>query len=261
MIIRTILTKINVHPLFILLGLFCLITGLFKHYLILLVLIIGHESGHLFMAALFKWPLTKINLYPFGGQLNFAVPLNHSLKAELYIVLAGPIMQCLIYLSCYLLAKHQLLLPTTFTIIKNYHYSLLLFNLLPILPLDGARLINIIYNYFFSFKTAHLLLIYTSMLSLLIIIPLLLHYNFNFNLYLLVFILIYKTKRAYQHHNYLYSLFLTERYLYRFAFPRLKIIRGNYLRKMMLNKKHLFHYQKQYFTEKQVLNKYFEPKN
>lgn len=256
MIIKNILTKIEIHPIFLILGLISIITGLFKEFLILFILIISHEIGHLLVAYYYNWPITNIKLYPFGGYINFNVLLNHSLKEELLIVLAGPAMQIILYSFIYL--NNYFILPHTFNLISQYHYSLLIFNLLPIFPLDGSKIINILYNLFLPFKKAHLFMIYTSFISLIIILFLLPLININFSLYLLIIILIYKLLKEQKNHNYLFNRFILERYLYDFNYNKTKIIVGNKLKKMMLNKKHLFYLKHKYITEKSYLNKIFK---
>ena len=39
-----------------------------------------------------------------------------------------------------------------YILFKNYHYTLLCFNLLPIYPLDGGRILNCIINYLLPYK-------------------------------------------------------------------------------------------------------------
>ena len=50
----TLFKKIYIHPLTILLSIVVALTGMYKDFLIIFLIIIIHEFGHLLMALLFK---------------------------------------------------------------------------------------------------------------------------------------------------------------------------------------------------------------
>ena len=99
-------------------------------------LIIIHELGHFIIAKLFSIELDKIYIYPLGGIAKFYIPYNYSRIKELIILINGPIFQEI--------AKHVLvsLFPQHINMISTYHYGILIFNLLPIYPLDGGKIVN-----------------------------------------------------------------------------------------------------------------------
>ena len=100
----------------------------------------------------------KIYLYPLGGISKFNMDQNISLLKEFLILIFGPIFQ----IFAYLLLKR--LLPQYENIIIVYHYSILIFNLLPIYPLDGGKLVNLFLSSVFSFKISYYLSIAISYL-------------------------------------------------------------------------------------------------
>ena len=140
----------KIHPIYYIMAIICILTGLFKDFIYITLLIFIHEIGHLTAALYYKWNVKKIVILPFGGITIFNELLNKSLKEEFVILVLGPIFQILFYcILCIFNIKSNL--------ITNYHYSLLLFNLLPIIPLDGSKLLNIILNKLFSFKYSHII--------------------------------------------------------------------------------------------------------
>ena len=96
------------------------------------------------MARYYKWDFDKIAIYPFGGCTKFDEKINRPMKEELLILLNGPFFQILLFIIIFLLQKEGLITFRNYTIFKHYHYTLLFFNLLPIYPLDGGRILNII---------------------------------------------------------------------------------------------------------------------
>ena len=151
-------TIFKIHPLYYLVAFLSIITGLFKDFIYITLLIFIHEIGHTIGALYYKWNIKKIIILPFGGITIFNEYINKSLKEEFVILVLGPLFQILFYfILCFFNIES--------TLITNYHYSLLLFNLLPIIPLDGSKLLNIILNKITNFKLSHMLTIYVSILT------------------------------------------------------------------------------------------------
>ncbi len=239
----------KIHPLYYLTALLCILTGLFKDFTYISIIIIFHEIGHIMGAFYYKWKIDKVILLPFGGITIFNECINKSLKEEFIILILGPLFQIIFYLIINIFFVKDIL----FT---NYHYFLLFFNLLPIIPLDGSKLINIVLNKIFSFTKSHLLTIYISIITILFIIS----YGFlNSSLIclLIVFFLIIKVIDEYIKHDYLFNRFLLERYSYEFDFKKIKNIKGLNLKKMKKDNRHIF-YLNRFYTEKEILQKRFK---
>ena len=219
------------------------------------LLILIHELGHFTSALFLKWNVDKIYFYPYGGYTKFNEDINKPLKEELIILLAGPIAQIIFY---YLALSHFSIQDQN--VFTAYHCSILIFNLLPIYPLDGGRLLNILLSFYFSYKTSY---ISTMIISYLVAIMLLLSsffttYNFSFNLYLMISLIIVKLTEEYKKRKYYYNKFKLERYMKDYHFNKLKIITN--IDKMMRDKRHLIKDKKKYITEKQMLIKKYNYK-
>ena len=126
----------------------CMLTGNFKSFFFFSLITIVHEFGHILPAVFFKWKIKEVMILPFGALTLFEEKLNRSLKEEFLISIGGPLMQIIFV---YLFFKNQ-------NDIINYSNLILMFNLLPIYPLDGSKLLNILLNILTSFKKSHLYL-------------------------------------------------------------------------------------------------------
>lgn len=224
---------------------------MYKEFLIITIIIIVHELGHTLMALKFNWQLDKISIYPFGGCVKFSEDINRPLYQEFLILIAGPLIQILLFLFILILYKNNLLSSRNFMLFESYHYTLLIFNLMPIYPLDGGKLLNIILNYFMPYKKGNKLVIFLSVLVDIILVINIKNINFLF----MAFLLMIEIYIYYKRQDYLYNKFLLERYLNNYNFKKIKII--NNKDNMYKEKKHILKENKMYFTEKQYLTKRF----
>ena len=102
-----------------------------------------HEFGHILMGVLFKWKIEKVIILPFGALTVFNEDLNRKLSEEALIAIMGPIFQVIFTYLLYNLGVQDAV---------YYSSSILCFNLLPIFPLDGSKLLNVFLNKITSFK-------------------------------------------------------------------------------------------------------------
>lgn len=224
-------------------------TASFIPFIIISTLIFFHECGHFIIAKLFKVEVDKIYLYPFGGISKFNMSPNISLKKEFLILIAGPLAQEI--------TKNILLilLPEYGRIIIAYHYGILFFNLLPIYPLDGGKLVNLLLSKFFPLKKSFTLSIYIGYLTLILLFLVNIN-NLNLNIIIIIIFLIYKLIYESRQINYLYQKFLLERYLNNYKFKDTKIIKNK--DQFYRNNKHLLKIGDKYYYEKEFLSKIYK---
>lgn len=186
-----------------------LVTGYFKPFLFMLLYLIIHESGHIIVGYVLGFKVIKINIYPCGLLTTFNMKINDSIIKDLLVALSGPLFQIILYL---LIKKYY-----------NIHLFLLIFNLLPIYPLDGSKIVSDILYILFPYKISNNILFYISYILCLFILS---FFIFNFNLfYLIIFIVLFiKVISFYINLNYLFNLFILERIMYKFNFKILKKI-------------------------------------
>jgi len=199
------------------------------------------------MAIFFKIEVKEIYIYPLGGISKFNMDLNINPVKEFIILIMGPIFQMLAY---YILL---IILPSNKEIITIYNYSILGFNLLPIYPLDGGKIIKLLLDSIISYKRSLKITIYTSYIVLLIII---LKSNITINLIIMSSLLIFIITKEYKKINYYYQKFILERYLNNYKFKKSKIINdgNNFYR----NRKHLIKNNDKYYLEREYLEKLYK---
>lgn len=78
----------------------------------------------------------------FGGITIFNENLNLNIYKEILVLVMGPLTQVLFLTLVYYLYTLGLVNPLTYSKFKMINIILLKFNLLPILPLDGGKLLN-----------------------------------------------------------------------------------------------------------------------
>ena len=224
---------------------------MFKEFFMIFSLILIHELGHLLMALIYKWNLSNITIYPFGGCVKFDDKINRPIKEEFLILIMGPIFQIIFYFILYFLHTKGFITYRNINIIKSYNYTLLIFNLLPIYPLDGGRILNLVLNRFIPYKKSNKLVILISVFM--ILISLLFYRNVN---YTLMGILLFSEVLVYfKRQDYLYNRLLLERYINSFKFKKVKIIKNK--DSMYKDKRHIILYRDKYITEKDYLKKRF----
>ena len=108
--------------------------------------VIIHELGHYIIAKILKFNVVKIIIYPYGGLVKIEDNINKSSNDELLVASSGVVFQSLYYLLFMFLAKYNFFNDYTISLFKSYHFSILFFNILPIINLDGFKILNIILN-------------------------------------------------------------------------------------------------------------------
>ena len=117
-------------------------------YSLIMIFAIIHELCHLFAGLVLKMKVKRITIMPVGPSIEFKVPyqdLNikilksnkHELK-KIFIAIAGPLINIIIlFITFFLNIKIEL----KYLIIYS-NLVIAIFNLLPIYPLDGGRILK-----------------------------------------------------------------------------------------------------------------------
>lgn len=244
------INKLEIHLFFYVFMVLSIVTGYFKDFSFIMMLILIHECGHLFMSFFFGWEIEKIIILPFGGLTLFHEAINRPLKEELFITIAGPILQCI----GYFILRNWITDP----VFSYYHYFILGFNLLPIVPLDGSKILHVVENYFFSFYQSQILTLVISFFLFFLFFLFCLFQSFNFILYITLLFLFCEWWKEQKIRKFVFSKFLLERYQKYYFFPKHKSIFGGNAKKMKRDYRHIFYFEKKWHSERDFLHRMFD---
>lgn len=248
------LNKINISNITYIFLLFSMLAGYFEYMFLLLFFIIIHELGHLIIASILNFKIDKIIIYPFGGLTKFNNLINTEINKELLVAISGPVIQILLFLFLLYLYNIDYINDNVFEKIKLINYSLLYFNLLPIIPLDGSKILSLTFQKFFSFRLSSKTIVIISIVIIILILIL----NKEILIIVLSLLLMKNIYFEIKENSYKYNKFLLERYMYNFNFKKDKII--NKVDDMYKDRSHIIKYGNKYIKEKEYLSKMFDLK-
>lgn len=129
-------------------------TGTFVQLFILFTIILVHEAGHYTMAQYYKWQIHGIVLWVFGGVMKTDRSTSRPIKEDVFVTIAGPLMHVWIFVLLYTADQFNLLPQAVWQMAYQYNMILLVFNLLPIYPLDGGKLLLYLLSMHLPYKKA-----------------------------------------------------------------------------------------------------------
>ena len=138
---RRYIRHVTIHPLFFLCLAWIVFTDSALHLLLLLLSIALHEAGHLLVYLCAGVMIEEIRLQPFGIAIVPAQQALISRRIQAVCAIAGPMVNLLCAAGGYALLRF-IVAPSWVTVVCLSNLFLGLFNLLPILPLDGSRLLD-----------------------------------------------------------------------------------------------------------------------
>lgn len=198
-----IFAKIKIHfSLFILLTI-ALIAGFLTEACLFLLIIIFHELGHLLFLIIFKGEIKQITFTAVGGIIELkSVPLSIS---KSFLINTGGILVNLIIL--FILKNDFINVPHQKTIMQ-YNQLMLGFNLLPIYPLDGYRILANLLSIWYEEEYLNDVLSYLSLLGI-TFLSIFAYLAKSIGLGLIIIFLLVKTIKQKQENN----LFQIKKYL------------------------------------------------
>lgn len=246
--------RIEFHNSYVVMALGFVLTGYYWNLLVFTSLILVHELGHYMIAKGLGFKVDKIVVYPYGGMTKLDGLVNVWIGEELLVASMGVIVQFLFYLFMCYINKLGVIRDYIINLYTLYSNQMIFFNLLPIYPLDGGKIVNLLFSKYFSYRLANGLSIFISGVMLFLLVGLnvyVCNYS-NVMVFLLLFTYLWK---FYQRRDYLYQKLLLERYLYQIGYPKVKVI-NNY-RGMYKNCSHVIFNGQEYVLEREWLKRRF----
>lgn len=132
--------KFRLHPILLPLFLFLLASGNISTYTLIFVSLLIHEFGHLIAAWATGMRVRSCTIMPYGGELIIPGRYTARRRNKIYVALGGPIATMVLLISAILIQ-----FPGVELFIR-IQVTLLALNLLPILPLDGGRVLSALFE-------------------------------------------------------------------------------------------------------------------
>lgn len=244
--------EINISTYFLVLLYF--LCGYIKNIMVIYLIVIIHEIGHICMVWLCGYKLKKVTIYPFGGVTKAETFLNSPLNKDLIVFLGGFLFQILLLLVISVFFKLNLVSETMFNLVNKYNRFIFLFNIIPIIPLDGYLILNNCFNKFFSYYKCLWISLAFSVLSLGLFL------FFYHNNFVIVSFLLFNVINYLKNIELLYNRFILERYLYNFPYSKISYYNNVDLKKLKRERLCYFMSKNTYLSEKNILAKKFDNK-
>ena len=246
---KNILSKFHVDLTTYILLLIYFLCGYIKNALIIYLIVIFHELGHIIISYYYGYKIKKITIYPFGGITETDNYLNSPLKEDLFVFSGGFLFQIILSIIFNLLPIFSINFLNLF---NKYNGFIFIFNLLPIIPLDGYLILNVILNKIFSYYKCLWISLFVSVFTL---IGFIYFYRDNYPIILFLFFnLINYLKNI----DILFNRFILERYLYNFKYNKIKYYKKPNLRYLTKDCLGYFADKSKYVNEKIILAKKFD---
>jgi len=130
------------HPLLVLVLLTSAVTGFFTELIVLFATVLVHELGHVLAARGYGWRIREVKLLPFGGVMETEEAGSRPALEEAVVAAAGPLQNLWMGAASWLLGYAGIWDAAWADYLVEVNIAIGLFNLLPVLPLDGGRLLQ-----------------------------------------------------------------------------------------------------------------------
>ncbi|BBH19258.1 stage IV sporulation protein FB [Paenibacillus baekrokdamisoli] len=216
-------------------------TGYFVELITLFAIVFVHELGHVITARGFGWTVREVKLLPFGGVAEVEEAGSLPSKEDAIVAIAGPLQNVWMGAVAWTFGQLGLWNVEWSDYVWRANVMIGLFNLLPILPLDGGKLMQAALSQTLAF---HQTLVWAIRISLVLsiimigyaIVPVVYSggMGIQFNLLTVGLFLFFTNWTAYRHIPFLFLRFLTNREM---ASSR-SITKGAWALPIIVNKRH-----------------------
>lgn len=257
---KSICNKLKISPFLILIIFLSFLSGLFKDVITLFLVIIIHELGHVITSLVYGWKIKRIDITVCGGFITYDEEIDKPFKEEFLISISGFLFQLLLCILSSILNRMGIFSNKLLFMIQKYNLSIFLFNILPIYPLDGSKILNVFFNMFLPYKKALKL---TTIISVLGIVFMFLCFFLNgikieYSYIMIVCFVFSKIINLFKDIPYLFNRFLFERYKNPIKLRKICYVKNGLLDGFRRQRKHYFIINNHCYDERKVLSKRFD---
>lgn len=137
-------TEISLNPGVLLYALYAVAIGHGKLMLLATLSILLHEAAHALTAAAWKCPPSSVELTPLGAVMRLEAAEKLAPMRKMSVYLAGPGATFALAFVAIRLTQSRMIQPETGYLLFICNLSILLLNLLPVLPLDGGQIFSLL---------------------------------------------------------------------------------------------------------------------
>ena len=249
---KNIFPKIKIDYSTYIIILMALLAGYIKNISIILIIVLIHELGHVFFFRLYKIKIEKIVIYPFGGVSYINKKIHERIYKDILISMGGIIMQIILLFIVYLLYEWDVVVLSTYNLFIRYNINIIIFNLIPIIPLDGSKLLLAILSKFMAYKKSYHIMIIVGTISLVCYI--LGNFIYKVNDLVLDVYLVVKIYEVIREEKQVINKFYLERLLYDNYYNAI-ISNIDNIDKIRIDKYYFFKDNKRYINEKDYIRK------
>jgi len=143
--------SLRIHPTFMIVLVVYGVLGLAAQALLVFGLVFCHELAHLLTARAYGFRVVGLELFPFGGAAYCDDLFEGRKFEESIMALAGPAFNVLLLFGAQVLRWQGLWTGELADDFVRFNFWLAAFNLIPVLPLDGGRVVRALFAENFGF--------------------------------------------------------------------------------------------------------------
>ncbi len=242
-------TLFKVSPLTYIILFSALLCGYFNYVLIILTILFIHDLGHIILMKIYKINIYEISILPFGSIIKSDINYNIKSIKQFFISSAGILAEIILFFLFSFLYQIGLINDISYNIFFQYNKLIIFFNILPIIPLDGSKILLSLIENILPYK---LCLKVVNICSLIWIILFIYFNKMTFNLILIGLFLFLKTYEEILNHKLIFNKFLIERCLYNFNYKKVKYVKD--IKLIFKNRLNIINYE----SETKVLKEKFK---
>jgi len=207
------------------------------------------------MIHLCHYKFIKVEFYPFGGITKIDKPINSSVNKEILIASSGIFVQLVLALLLFVMKQHHINFDGI-DFMGKMNWTILIFNCLPIIPLDGSVIFHSFLEKIFSFEKSFTF--YEVISCFCLILFTIINYTLHLDNYYICFVLATEYILLKKEKKYLLHRFYLERLLKEYPYKRIQNEKNQSIHCLKKETLHFYYEDGKYIHEQEKLQKYFK---